>query len=85
MDIFQVITLPHRHQSAAEVEVSGDISGGQVLLVVPVYIEDGLSALGFLDAVTVSIVDEGGRVAVIGYGYGAVLSIPGYGLAAAGK
>lgn len=60
----------------------GDITSGQVFLVISVDIEYGLSTFRFLDTVAVAVVDKGRRSAVIGYGYGSVLKVPIDGLAA---
>ena len=68
-------------QLTAKVVGGGDDAGGDVFLVVLVNVKDGLAAFRLLDAVAVTIIDEGGPA---GYRQRPVLDIPGDGLRAAG-
>ncbi len=66
VNVAEVGALPHSHELAPEVIVSGDFPGGQVLLVVLVDVEDGLTVLGLLHPVAVTIIDETGPAIPVG-------------------
>ena len=72
VDVPQVRAVSQRHQPLTQVEVSGNIPAGQILLEILAYINGGLPALGLLDSIAVAIVDKGDRA----YRRGLVLCIP---------
>ena len=61
--VFTVI-LHLGYQLAAQVVAAGDHAGGQVLLVVPVDVENRLTTLGLEGAVAVTVVDKGAKSTV---------------------
>lgn len=54
--VSQGCAYPVSHFFPAQVIVSGDHGGGQVLFIVLVDVKGGLPALGFLDSIPVSII-----------------------------
>ena len=59
--------LLHGYQTASEVIIGGSIATGQVLLIIPVNIQDGLAAFCLLDSISIAVIDEGGgRITISG-------------------